>query len=278
VNGLAKSVAENVGLGAWCCAALLFVACGGKSAHEASPPASTGATGGVVDASGGTGGSDVGGSNGTPSGGDGGSVSPGDSGGALPAEGGATQGTGGTSGSSSGGTTDAAASGGSASKPKCEAVECPAIPTSCKKIVQDPNECCPTCPDTGCGDCPSISCDAGTHAETVAGDCCPSCVPDPPDACSVGQKSYAELRDQLIEKYNSRPCMNSADCAVVLEDDWCSYTCNVTIESLEASSFVQNLSNSARACATCSPPARPACEAQVPACVNGKCVGVPAGN
>ena len=161
--------------------------------------------------------------------------------------------------------------------PDCGKVSCEPIPTSCKVIVQVPGECCPTCPDTGCGACPDITCDDGTHAETVAGDCCPSCVTDPPDPCVEGQKAYVESRQQMLEKYNSRGCKNSNDCALVTEDNACTFACNVPLEAEEAGSFMINLTNDASGCSTCPaiPPAP--CEHQSPACVNGKCVGASSG-
>lgn len=168
------------------------------------------------------------------------------------------------------------ASGGSAPTLDCAKVTCPAIPNSCKQIVQDPNECCPTCTDSGCGECPLIKCAAGTHSETAPGDCCPSCIADPPDPCLQGQKSYAELRAQMLEKYGSTGCKNSSDCTLVLEDTACGFVCNTPLPSTLATSFVSNLENLAgNYCGACSAPTRAECVPLFPACVNGKCVGVP---
>ena len=170
-----------------------------------------------------------------------------------------------------------AANGGSAGMNACAKVTCPALPTSCKQIVQDPNVCCPTCPDTGCGTCPDIECSPGTHSETAAGDCCPSCIPDPPDACTQGHTAYAELRSQLLQKYQSTSCQNSTDCALALEDDACAYSCNIPLPSSTLASFTQNLENAASGCTSCAPPDRAQCDAQVPACVNGRCAAAYAG-
>jgi hypothetical protein len=159
----------------------------------------------------------------------------------------------------------------------CARVTCPAIPTTCTKFVQDPKACCPTCLDTGCGVCPDIVCSAGTHSETVAGDCCASCVADPPDACGTGQKSYADLRAQLLEKYSSSGCKNSADCVLMLEDTACAYNCNIALPGIALSNFTSNLDNQATSfCGTCPAPARVSCDSQIPACVNAKCLAVDA--
>jgi hypothetical protein len=110
----------------------------------------------------------------------------------------------------------------------------------------------------------------------LVGDCCPTCVADPPDRCVQGQKSYAELRGQLLEKYGSSGCKNSSDCALVLEDSACGYVCNTALPAILVDSFVANLQSAGEGdCATCPAPSRNECVPLFPACVNGKCVGVP---
>src|SRR5689334_21860652 len=47
------------------------------------------------------------------------------------------------------GGSDSGAMGGSGAMPSCTNVVCAPIPTTCKKIVQPPDECCPLCPETG---------------------------------------------------------------------------------------------------------------------------------
>jgi hypothetical protein len=195
---------------------------------------------------------------------------------------GGTGGTGGAGGSTSAGTpgggTGAIGTGGSTSMPACDNVMCPAIPASCKKIVQNPSECCPTCPDTGCDPCADVACDAGMHSETVAGDCCPSCVLDPPDPCDDGQTTYEGLRVQLLEKYSASGCRNSDDCTLVVEDNACAFTCNVPLPGATTTNFIANLSNQAASgCTTCPPPEKFTCMVQAPACVNGKCIAVEIG-
>lgn len=157
--------------------------------------------------------------------------------------------------------------------PSCNTVVCPSIPSSCKKIVQDPNACCPACTDTGCDPCPNLVCTSGTHLETAVGACCPTCVPDPPDACTQGQQSYASMRASMLTKYSSGGCKNSSDCVLVSENNLCAWNCNIPLPSTMSSSFVSNLSSAAQSeCATCPTPAAPSCERMIPACVDGKCV------
>jgi hypothetical protein len=225
-------------------AALGSSACGGKSA-ERDVPNSQGAVGGSDGA--------LAGNAGTTSVSDGGATS---------------------AGGTAGGALEDAGGAGSNQMPGCAKVTCPAIPNSCRKFAQDPNDCCPTCLDTGCEACPAIKCREGTHPETVPGDCCPSCVTDPPDACAEGRKTYAELRQELLDKYRASGCQNSADCALVLEDDACAYGCNVALPSSTSGYLVPNLNEAASRCSSCEPPARQTCENQLPSCVNGQCVGV----
>jgi hypothetical protein len=265
------------------CSVCLFGACGGESAHQGRSPNGTAATGGTLTTTtGGSGGDFVAASGGTTPNGTGGSDANG-VGGTAPngAAGAAADGAGGTksSGGSGGTSATTGGSGGSAPASDCSKVTCAAIPTSCKKIVQNPGECCPSCPDTGCDKCPDLACDTGTHSETLPGDCCPSCVADPPDPCPIGQMNYVGFRGMLFDKYSSSGCKNSTDCTLLLEDNACAYACNVALPSIEAQNFAPNLLQYAlTACATCPPPDRVNCDPQIAACVNGKCVGVDASN
>ena len=184
------------------------------------------------------------------------------------------------SGFGAGGDQNAGAGGPSASAGSmpalhCEKVTCESIPTTCKRIVQGPNDCCPSCPDTGCEACPVVDCEEGTHSETAPGDCCASCVADPPDACLIGQKDYAAFRAQLLEKYGGSGCKNSAECTLLLEDNVCGYACNIPLPTSTARNLLPNLeSNAKQSCATCEPPLRSECEQATAACVNGKCVAI----
>jgi hypothetical protein len=182
----------------------------------------------------------------------------------------------------SGGTTVRASSGAGgssrasvASPPICTGVICPALPNSCKRILQDPTACCPVCADTGCPPCGEIKCAAGTHSETLPGDCCPTCVADPLDACKKGQKAYEDLRKQLLDKYGSTKCQNSLDCTLVTEINACTTTCNVPLPTSYATSYRDNLASSAKSnCASCPPQDPFTCERMVASCLNGKCVAV----
>jgi hypothetical protein len=159
--------------------------------------------------------------------------------------------------------------------PNCTGVICPVLPKTCKKIVQDPSACCPVCTDTGCPECGDIKCAAGTHKETLPGDCCPTCVADPLDACKKGQKAYEDLRKQLLDKYGSTKCQNSLDCTLVTETNACTTACNVPLPTTMVSNYQDNLASSAKTnCATCPPQDPFMCERMVATCVNGKCMAV----
>jgi len=168
------------------------------------------------------------------------------------------------------------ASAGSAAVSQCANVNCESIPASCKRIVQGPGDCCPTCPDTGCGPCPTVDCVEGTHSQTAPGDCCATCVADPPDACVEGLERYADLRAQLLDKYASSPCKNSTECTLLKEDNACGYACNIALPTLTAHNLLPNLDNDAQSCATCEPPVQVDCAQAVAGCVNGKCIAVEA--
>ena len=192
-------------------------------------------------------------------------------GGKAIASGGATFPATGGNGFSSGGLP---ATGGSGTV-SCAAVICPAIPTTCRQIVQDPGACCPTCLDSGCPTCAAIACPTGSHAEVVAGDCCASCVADPPDACVVGQQSYASMRASMLEKYGSLGCSNSTDCVIIPENNACALTCGIVTPSRMSTSFQDSLDTNAKSyCSMCKPPLAVPCVSMLPACVNGKCIAV----
>jgi hypothetical protein len=245
-------------------AALLLAACGGESARHGAPSSASAATSGVSTTAG-------------ESGADGTSIGQG---GALSSDAGGNgavggDGTGGGTGGSSN-KDGGAANGGSMPDSACAHVTCPGIPTSCKRIVQEPDACCPTCLDTGCDVCPPLDCAEGTHSETEPGDCCPSCVTDPPDACTTGQQDYAEVRAALLDKYTSSGCSNSSGCTLVFEHNACHVACNVALPVVSAVSFTSNLDARGPNCATCPAPAELDCAAEVAACVNGRCVAVDA--
>lgn len=229
-----------------CGACLLYSACGGHSGL-----ASSGAGGTTT----------------IPSGGSTALATGGIAGGAttIPSGGSTTLATGGTGGVS--------AAGGSTGAPSCVGVICPSLPASCKKIVQDPGACCPTCTDTGCDPCADITCATGTHKETPVGACCPICVADPPDPCTQGQQNYAAFRTSMLDKVGTVKCQNSTDCVLLEENNACGVVCNVALPSSTADSFQSNLSSQAtQDCATCPTPASVQCERMVPACMNGRCV------
>jgi hypothetical protein len=163
----------------------------------------------------------------------------------------------------------------SSSPRSCAGVTCPALPNSCKKIVQDPTACCPVCTDTGCPTCSPPNCLTGMHLETLPGDCCPSCVADPLDDCKKGQQEYDRLRMQLQDKYASTKCQNSTECTLVSETNACTAVCFVPLPTATASNYLDNLASSAKSnCASCPPPPMLLCPNMVPACLNGKCVAV----
>ncbi|HKO51912.1 MAG TPA: hypothetical protein VJV79_29590 [Polyangiaceae bacterium] len=170
----------------------------------------------------------------------------------------------------------AATSGGAGQASRCEGVLCAAIPATCTKIVQGPNDCCPTCPDTGCDLCQEPNCEPGTHAEVIAGDCCATCIADPPDACAKGQEQYETMRSQLYEKYSSSGCKNSAECELAIEDNACSRSCPLVLPAQSVDNYLSNLNNAASGCATCAEQPQPKCISVVAACVNGKCLAVDA--
>ena len=260
-------------------ASLASAGCAGRSSSRGDDGATanasgtaTGATGGTSSGSGGTdqsSGGTFGAGDATGTGGsDGGSANAGSGGGAE--VGGSTDpGTGGSS-VATGGSSNA--TGGSNGMPNCANVVCPSIPTTCERIVQPPDECCPICPDTGCGECSKPVCEENEHLETIPGDCCPSCVANPPDACEEGQKTYAELRAALIDKYGSTGCKNSSECTLVAESNACAASCPIALPTTTASNFTSNLDNAARDCATCDSPEPSPCPSAIAACVNRKCV------
>jgi len=242
-------------------AGFLTAACGGKSSEADDGNAhDSGATGG---ASAGTGGSQ-GGTSSHENGGDTSNAGTAELGG-----------SGGTDVAGKGGA-DAAGTGGS-SDTHCKGVICEALPNTCKKIVQKPDDCCPTCPDTGCDKCPDLECGDGTHPETAAGDCCPSCVEDPPDACAQGLATYAQIRDQLIDKYGSSGCNNSSECGLVQTDNACEFACAVALPSSTLQSYASNMENAALGCSSCPPAEVPPmlCDPVIAACVNGHCTAQP---
>ena len=253
---------------ALCSAWLLCGACGGKSGSDAQNNAPMGGasspTGGVASMGGAawTGGA-------APTGGVG--IVAG-TGGIPSATGGAGVATAGSTYGASGDTSGGVPSGGSTTALSCGKVSCPSLPISCKKIVQDPSACCPICTDTGCDACDAITCDAGTHSETLVGACCATCVIDPPDPCTTSRTNYASSRTSMIEKYGSNGCINSSECTIVPENNLCAVSCGVALPSATANYLVSNLMSVAQSlCSTCLQPPQVDCAQLVAACVNGKC-------
>jgi hypothetical protein len=240
--------------------------------------ASMGGAAGFTYPAGGAAGASRGGAGGgaRASGGIAGAATGGASGGTRASGGAAGAATGGAGGGThaSGG---AIASGGAGGAVSCAGVVCAPIPSTCKKLVQEPGACCPTCTDTGCNSCPPLTCQPGMVPEILAGDCCPTCVADAASLCASGRKNYTNVRQQMIDKYGSAGCKNSSDCTLVLESNACAYVCNVPLPISTASNFAPNLSGTAVSyCANCSPPAPVVCDSMAPACLNGKCVAVSA--
>lgn len=258
-----KRAIREVGC-ALACAALLSSACAGKAEQKGNGQSS--AAGSSVGGSDISGGGSVAGAGAVPVD-DGGATAMADAGAAGNSDGGAI---------ASGGRGGAGASGHGGSGPvvRCDKVVCPAIPTTCKHLVQGVNDCCPTCTDSGCETCAELNCEAGTHSESKATDCCPSCVADPPDVCIEGHKAYDGLREILLDKYTSVPgCKNSAECAIVNEDTACGFTCNIPLPASTSNSFVTNMQSVGQHyCTTCEAPVQVACDPVTAACLNGKCV------
>jgi len=155
----------------------------------------------------------------------------------------------------------------------CSGVTCPALPTTCTQIAQPSNECCAICLNNPCPPCGAIACSAGSHSETMPGECCPQCVINPPSQCDEGRSEYSTLRSQMIEKYSSIGCSNSSECTIVPENNACAWTCGAPLSMRMADTLKSNLdSTAAQFCPTCAAPPAVTCERTVPACVNGKCV------
>ena len=93
-----------------------------------------------------------------------------------------------------------------------------------------------------------------------------------PDPCVQAQSNYADFRAELVTKYGSVGCNNSADCTLLLEDNACAYTCNVPLPVEMTNNFLSNLKSSAASCSSCPVPVRVTCESKVAACLNGMCV------
>jgi hypothetical protein len=267
------------------------VATGGAAGEEATSSGGylAGGAAGATPANGGAAGAAKGGAAGTTSAfGGAAGAAKGGAAGTTPAFGGAAgaakggaAGTppafGGAAGAVAGGAGGTPGAGGSQKPQSCTGVVCGPIPSSCRKLIQEPGACCPTCTDTGCNPCPALTCPTGTHQETLAGDCCPSCVANPPDPCLQGKQNYAAFRQQLFDKYASSGCKNSSDCILVFEGNACAQVCSVPLPTTLASSFSSNLfSIAATDCATCPPPATTICAAMTAACLNGKCVATSA--
>lgn len=173
------------------------------------------------------------------------------------------------------GGTGTVASGGTPATAWCAQVICPALPTACTKIAQDPNACCPECLESTCPPCADVNCAAGTHPEIPDGSCCSECFADPLDACGQGQRDYPRQRAQMLDKYASVGCVNSSECVIVAEHNSCVWSCGYALPSTTAANLESNLTNVAESyCASCPAPDPVFCEVMAPACVNGRCVAV----
>jgi len=107
----------------------------------------------------------------------------------------------------------------------------------------------------------------------MPGDCCPSCVPEPPDACEKGRAAYVDLRAQLVDKYGSITCNSSAECALVQEDNLYQFACPIALPSSTTESFKSNIQQAEVSCSSCRLTDRAPilCETVIAACVNGRC-------
>jgi hypothetical protein len=236
-------------------AAIIIDSCGGRTLSESR----SGQDGGFDTSSG--------------QGGSGPSSGPG-TGSTTTGQGGSGRAGSGVGGSSTGsGGAQMAGRGGGAGAP-CSNFGCPDI--GCGPgytIVLKPGACCPSCEPIPCsGACAIFTCPSGTHLEKNPAECCPKCVPDPIDTCRKGQQAYAELRKQLIDKYNSIGCRTSRDCTIVYESNRCAPSCGTAFPVTYAESAQQNLRMSAESnCATCPLMGTPPCAPSSAYCVNGAC-------
>ncbi len=236
----------------------LLGACGGRSRtiieqddDDTTPPAVAGASAGSA---------------GAPSMHEGGAASAG-----APAKGGAP--------STSGGAPSAAgapsASGGSTSQ--CQNANC--VMPQCDvdmKLVTPPGSCCPIC-RPACepqGGCFTPMCGSGTHVEMSTSSCCPVCVDDSQVPCDQGQMSYAQSRQQFLDKYQLG-CKTDTDCVVLAPVNLCESGCSYTaVWYSAADNFTGNLESVAKTdCAACMQGATPPClpPPMSAHCVMGQC-------
>jgi hypothetical protein len=81
-----------------------------------------------------------------------------------------------------------------------------------------------------------------------------------------------QLRQQLVDKYNSVGCMRDEDCVLVTESNRCAFGCGLVFPVSLAKGAQSNLDVVGdMACATCPMPFVPPCVPVVALCSNGHC-------
>lgn len=142
----------------------------------------------------------------------------------------------------------------------------------------DPNNCCGTCV-LDCEDvsCTEQDCQSGSHAEQLAGECCPVCVMDDAVPCAQAQKLYQDFRAQLLASYEGQSCLQETECTTFWESNRCASTCGTPVGLDARDSFDEELSAFAeQTCTSCPAPTPIPCPMH-PAlrCVDGNCEYAP---
>jgi len=123
----------------------------------------------------------------------------------------------------------------------------------------------------GCPPCLAIGCGIGSHAETLAGNCCPTCVDDADAQCKKGQQAYLVQRDSFLQKYRAG-CASSAECVIVAPLNRCERCSYASVWYGAADSLESNLSNSADMyCSSCKLGPIPCPPPPAPECIKGVC-------
>jgi hypothetical protein len=202
----------------------------------------------------------------------GGASSPG---GSAPSHAGSSSAGSPSAGSSSAGSSSAgASSAGSGAGGDCINVKCASVPKclgGTTPVIQ-PGQCCPTSCSI-CPPCPMVGCPAGTHLETAASDCCPSCVSDADAFCRKGQQAYAMQREEILNKYRYG-CASNSECVTLAPVNLCEQGCSyAAVWYGVADSFESNLSNAADTyCGGCKlGPIPPCVPPPAPICFDGQC-------
>jgi len=178
------------------------------------------------------------------------------------------------------GSSGAAGQSGAGGASACGLCPDPACKPGFMSVVVPAISCCPICRPLDCAtvDCAPVVCAAGTHAETMPGQCCPVCVAGPSKACNDLRTQMQGLRKSLLAKYDATPCNVDADCTLVVEQNACVTNCGVALPVSTAPLFTANLEMLAIACDDACPPlAVPPCAPEVAVCSNGLCTALPAG-